>query len=433
MQSQPGEALVILVNPGNTTGEANSGDNLLLFDGENKLHKDKIYTDHAGKSIVTPSALAKGTGENAKAKESENFVIFRPYARRNHTKSNYDGARVGSGDVSHGLTSKCLPGSRDPKGSVSDANRNDQNLTSASQLKSSNINNEIVQKNDDSHNVESVVMSTAETVTNVPGRRKELVSDAKSNGDLLDCGTDHGKSQDGNSLHAGIAAAETTEIANGASRLSDAPTTIQRTGTPSQSDVLLIPKEIIDSHPDGTTLNLGIQTPKNVRDTCSNPICEDAIEPSRDPIIVSYEARKSINEDPSESNIDSKLVDTSSAAIFDDGRHCDTINSSVIKVEEVLNLRNKSVTSESLKTTGLHELQVKKNADSMIDHKSGPTNDTAEARSCAIASLGEDSKTIPTGEAPTDKDVPDNTCSKKVTDKVDEDSILAEAKLILVS
>lgn len=435
MRSQPGEVLGVLVNHGDPTFEANSGDNLLLFDGENKLQKDKHFKCRSGKSTVTPYETSRGTCGNVKVKESENSAIFRPYARRNRTKSNRDGPRLGSGDVLHGrnqgFTQVC-PGSRDPKGTINDRNRKDQKLPSVSQLKSYDRVNEMVQKNDNSLHVESVVMSTAETLKNVHESRKELASDAKSNENLPECRKDHEKSKDANSCHAGIVAVETTVLANGSSCISVTPTEIQQTETPILTEVLVIPKEINTPHLDSATINLVIQTPKNDRDTSSNPILDDAIE-HKELILVNSETRKPITEDSLETNINSGPVDTNLADIFDDRMDCDIKNSSVIIIEEDRDFQNKSEISESLRTTELNQLQVKKKVDNAIDHKSSSINVTAEVQISVVSPLVDVFKTVPTGGATADKDSPDNAYKKKFTAKMDEDSILAEAKLILVN
>ncbi|KAL9683941.1 hypothetical protein QQ045_021370 [Rhodiola kirilowii] len=422
LRTQHGVAAESIGKPGDTTCEANSGDNLLLFDDEKKLDKDKNFKARSGQNTAAPSVISSRTVGNHKAKGSESSAIFRPYARRNRSKSNRDGARSASMDVSHARnqgSAQFRNGTWDAKGLLSDANRKDQKLSSFCKLKSSNRIHEMVQKNDTINNVESVVMPTADKLTNVVhGSRKEHALDVKTNGDLLGSRKDPEKSQDATSCGAGIEAQETKVLANCGSFLTGATRSTLQTGVVSQPDV--VSKTINSTHPDSTLVNLDIHSPIHDSVSCAKLVDEHPNELHKEPFLVADEARKPVIEDPLEINIDPNPIDPGSVVIGGDSVHQDTKSSSVIKVEEDIDLQNKSVASESLKMTelkDLKELEALKNQDNVIDYFSSPRNgDRAEVQT-STTSL-------------TDKDVPDAACDRKLTDKTDEDSILAEAKII---
>ncbi|XP_043703526.1 chromatin modification-related protein EAF1 B-like isoform X3 [Telopea speciosissima] len=143
-----------------STREPNSGDNLLLFDGESYPPEGKRNSKHTGRrSNISPSEHSSRLDGNHKAKESEDSVIFRlvksqAYARRNRSRSSRESARACSADVvppADGNGSSSLlsarHGSRDAKGSLSEAKaQKDHTVSSISNSKSTGPNGSLVSK-----------------------------------------------------------------------------------------------------------------------------------------------------------------------------------------------------------------------------------------------------------------------------------------------
>ena len=105
---------------GPTVCEPNSADNLLLFDGENEIfNKNSLHPSR--RNNIVPSEQSSQVDGSQNAKESEDSAIFRPYARRNRSRSNRDGARSSPADMvpscgGHGSSLPARHGSRDAKG-----------------------------------------------------------------------------------------------------------------------------------------------------------------------------------------------------------------------------------------------------------------------------------------------------------------------------
>uniref|UniRef100_A0A7N0U951 Uncharacterized protein n=1 Tax=Kalanchoe fedtschenkoi TaxID=63787 RepID=A0A7N0U951_KALFE len=434
-----GEAVESFGKPGDTTCEANSGDNLLLFDGENKLLKDKNSKSRGSKNIASPSEFSTRTGGIHKAKGAENSVIFRPYARRNRSKFNRDGSRSVSMDVAHARNNQASahprPGTRDAKGSLSEANSKDQKLSSIYKLKSSNRIGDVVQKNVSVGNAESIGMPTADRLTHsLLGGRKERTTDAKTNGDLLGSRKNHEKTWDATSCNAGIEAEERTAL------LSDATTTTRQNGIACQLDGLEESKKMNCTHIgedssylDTTTVVLAVEPPKNDSDKCADRMHESSNENPRELASVVGETSKPLTEDLQGIEINPKPVDPGSTVIGDHDTDHDNINSLVIKIEEDQDLENKSITPESLviiKPKESEVLEAHKNEQNMIDHIFDSQNDETvgvQTFPKALHDVGSDA--IPSGMDSTNKDITDPlACNKTV--KMDEDSVLAEAKLI---
>ncbi|KAL5794794.1 hypothetical protein ACOSP7_003388 [Xanthoceras sorbifolium] len=152
--SPHGDSVESSGRPGIPTGcEPNSADNLLLFDGENELLEGERNSVHpVKKKSVVPSEQSSQMDGTQNAKESEDSAIFRPYARRNRSRINRDGARSSSNDVGqtragHGSSLTARGGSRDAKGSISDSNnQKEQKIPSVSNLKAATSNGDMVSK-----------------------------------------------------------------------------------------------------------------------------------------------------------------------------------------------------------------------------------------------------------------------------------------------
>ncbi|XP_059594012.1 chromatin modification-related protein EAF1 B [Vitis vinifera] len=138
---------------GPTVCEPNSADNLLLFDGENEI-LDRNSLHPSRRNNIVPSEQSSQVDGSQNAKESEDSAIFRPYARRNRSRSNRDGARSSSADIvpsrgGHGSSLPARHGSRDAKGSISETNFNNQkdhNVSPISDPKSISSNGDVVFK-----------------------------------------------------------------------------------------------------------------------------------------------------------------------------------------------------------------------------------------------------------------------------------------------
>lgn len=137
---------------GPTVCEPNSADNLLLFDGESEvLDRNSL---HPSRRNIVPSEQSSQVDGSQNVKESEDSAIFRPYARRNRSRSNRDGARSSSADIvpsrgGHGSSLPARHGSRDAKGSISETNFNNQkdhNISPISNPKSASSNGDVVFK-----------------------------------------------------------------------------------------------------------------------------------------------------------------------------------------------------------------------------------------------------------------------------------------------
>ncbi|XP_065874021.1 chromatin modification-related protein EAF1 B-like isoform X2 [Euphorbia lathyris] len=105
--------------------EPNSADN---FDGENEILEGERKLKHPNRrSNVAPSQQSFQMDGTQIAKESEDSAIVRPYARRNRSRPNRDGARSSSTDIAqssvgHGSFIKVHGALRNVKGSVPETN-----------------------------------------------------------------------------------------------------------------------------------------------------------------------------------------------------------------------------------------------------------------------------------------------------------------------
>ncbi|KAH1129053.1 hypothetical protein J1N35_000431 [Gossypium stocksii] len=108
--------------------EPSSADSLLLFSGENELPEGERKPMNSRKwNTVVPSEQSSRMDGAQNTKESEDSAIFRPYARRNRSKINRDGARSSPKDIVQGQGGHgpCLPAhvaSKDVKALTSETN-----------------------------------------------------------------------------------------------------------------------------------------------------------------------------------------------------------------------------------------------------------------------------------------------------------------------
>ncbi|XWS31278.1 hypothetical protein CRYUN_Cryun23aG0063500 [Craigia yunnanensis] len=168
--------------------EPNSADNLMLFDGENELPEGERKSMHPRKrNTVVPSQQSSQMDGTQNAKESEDSAIFRPYARRNRSKINRDGARSSSTDMvqgrgGHGSSLPARGASKDVKALTSETNnQKDNNIPSVNTTKSATSNGDLASKvitSDNQLNMELNGVQAAEEMTD------------KSKGDLCESKVD---------------------------------------------------------------------------------------------------------------------------------------------------------------------------------------------------------------------------------------------------
>ncbi|XP_056170193.1 chromatin modification-related protein EAF1 B-like isoform X3 [Syzygium oleosum] len=105
---------------------SNCVDNQLDSNGEGHLVEGEKNSMRGGRrNKFAPSKQSSQFDGSQNAKDSEESAIFRPYARRNRSRPNRDGARSSSADMfhghgCHGLSLAMRVGFRDPKSSVSE-------------------------------------------------------------------------------------------------------------------------------------------------------------------------------------------------------------------------------------------------------------------------------------------------------------------------
>lgn len=167
---------------GPTVCEPNSADNLLLFDGDNDLPEAERNSLHPSRrNSIAPSEQSSQMDGTQNAKESEDSAIVRPYARRNRSRSNREGARSNSTEMvqSRGGQGSSLPvrsSSRETKGMVFEANnQKDQNIPSVSNLKSASSNGDVVPK---------VVISDKQLDMGLDGSQLNKLSGGPTNGSM---------------------------------------------------------------------------------------------------------------------------------------------------------------------------------------------------------------------------------------------------------
>lgn len=157
---------------GPTVCEPNSADNLLLFDGENELLEGERNSMHPR----SRSNIAEGSQY---VKESEDSAIFRPYARRNRSRPNRDGARSSSTDMipSRGVHGSSFPaghGSRDAKGLVSERNNQKDQNTSFSNPTFAKVNGNMVPQVVTSDNQVDMELDGVQALETSTGLAKDL-------------------------------------------------------------------------------------------------------------------------------------------------------------------------------------------------------------------------------------------------------------------
>ncbi|KAL5562108.1 hypothetical protein UlMin_031855 [Ulmus minor] len=156
--------------------EPNSADNLLLFEGGNDLPEgDKSRLRHSRRNNIAPSEQSSQMDGTQNTKESEDSAIVRPYARRNRSRSNREGARMNSTDMAQnrggqGSTLPVRGSSKESKMPTVERNYpKDQTVPSVSNLKNASSNGNMVPK---------VVASNNKLATDLDSSRVAEVTNA---------------------------------------------------------------------------------------------------------------------------------------------------------------------------------------------------------------------------------------------------------------
>ncbi|WRX08582.1 hypothetical protein QQP08_001069 [Theobroma cacao] len=166
--------------------EPNSADNLLLFDGESELPEGERKSMHPRKrNTVAPSEQSSQMDGTQNAKESEDSAIFRPYARRNRSKINRDGARSSSTDMvqgrgGHGSSLPARGASKDVKVLTSEINnQKDKNIPSVNTAKSATSNGDLASKVITSDNQLNMELDGGQAVEDTTEQSKADLSETK--------------------------------------------------------------------------------------------------------------------------------------------------------------------------------------------------------------------------------------------------------------
>ncbi|XWS47236.1 hypothetical protein CRYUN_Cryun14cG0135200 [Craigia yunnanensis] len=166
--------------------EPNTADNLLFFYGENELPEGERKSVHPCKrNTVVPSEQTSQMDGTQNAKESEDSAIFRPYARRNRSKINRDGARSSSTDIvqgrgGHGSSLPARGASKDLKALTSETNnQKEKDISSVNTTKSATSNGDLPSKVITSDNRLKMELDDAHAAEEMTDQSKGDLSESK--------------------------------------------------------------------------------------------------------------------------------------------------------------------------------------------------------------------------------------------------------------
>ncbi|XVF81191.1 hypothetical protein PTKIN_Ptkin15bG0136800 [Pterospermum kingtungense] len=166
--------------------EPNTADNLLLFDGVNGLPEGERKSLHSRKrNTVVPSEQSSQMDGTQNIKESEDSAIFRPYARRNRSKINRDGARSSSTDiiqgrVGHGSSLPARGASKDAKAlTFETTNQKEKNTSSVNATKYATSNGDLPSKVITSDNQLNMELDGVQAAEEKTGQSKGDLSESK--------------------------------------------------------------------------------------------------------------------------------------------------------------------------------------------------------------------------------------------------------------
>lgn len=167
--------------------EPNTADNLLLFDGDHDLPDgERNSLRPSRRNNVAPSEQSSQIDGTQNAKESEDSAIVRPYARRNRSRSNREGARSSPIDIAQNRSGQgsVLPvrgGLKDAKGKICETNnRKDQSAPSISSIKSASSNGDITPKVVSSNKQLDTELDGERVLESKPGPTKASLHESKS-------------------------------------------------------------------------------------------------------------------------------------------------------------------------------------------------------------------------------------------------------------
>ncbi|KAK9282032.1 hypothetical protein L1049_004944 [Liquidambar formosana] len=470
---------------GPTVCEPNSADNLLLFDGENELLEGERNSVHpSSRSNIAPSEQSSQMDGSQNAKESEDSAIFRPYARRNRSRSNRDGTRSSSTDIvpSRGGNGSSLPGrhgSRDVKGLISETNNEkDQNTSSISNPKSASLNGNMVPKVVASDNQLDMELDGVGAVETSSGLAKGVLPegslDAAASKNLQDNQHNQPSHVDGQLNPIDVASAGPDIVVgkeqvisagvecppcaaptknenetssgqmNGFSTLKIDRNSIRNEG---QSSCAVLTTKGLDSESSCTQTNLSLDG-NNDSDLCTNPGNVDSNGNFKDQILAFEETPNIAGEEMVKEKNETEPVDT--GVITNDDHNSvhqnHRGNGSIVKDEEEIQRGISGLQSEvknSTNSTNIEEMELNDQTVSNIDRNQANTlgDNSVPVRETFFAGRPQGTMDSSICELPEatlsgrgSTNAPDvQTCSGshlKVVNKAREDSILEEARII---
>ncbi|KAA3474857.1 chromatin modification-related protein EAF1 B-like isoform X1 [Gossypium australe] len=450
--------------------EPNSADNLLLFHGENELPEGERKSMHPRKkNTVVPSEQSSQMGRTQNAKESEDSAIFRPYARRNRSKLNRDAARsssteMGQGRGGHGPFLPARVSSKDEK--VLTNNQKDKNIPSVNTAKSATSNGDLASKVITSGNLLNMELDGGQaaeattdqskgdlskskvdaTVPNEPVQvdvHKSVVNLASEEPDLVggkeqaistgfECPADSGANK-----------AENETISNKLNGFGDAKRDGKNIRVEGQNSSAARGVKGLDSESSCTENSLSLDV-NNDNDACINP---KNVDSNGKPTEQTSEKVESLNlavgELAKEKN---EIVAVDNVAIICDAQTSMTPNhsltDSIVKVEEEI----RSELQNEVSCPSNKEVQQSSPPVSEADRKTntvlGDNSNSKNENICASGPLGTmgnfickiSERTLLGRISTANTDVQTNLDDHvKVVDKVHEDSILEEARIIEVA
>ena len=440
--------------------EPNSADN---FDGENELLEVEKKRKHPSRrNNVTQSEQSSQMDGIHNAKESEDSAIFRPYARRNRSRPNRDGARSSSTDivqssVGHGSSLPARGDARDVKGLVTETDDHKaQIITSISNPKSTTSNGDLFFQIDTSNtqsNTELDCVQALKTVVNLPDDRLGVTesivlrdnqhdqpseADAeKAPNDIASRECDHGGGKE-QVISAGpecppCAESAKTENETGPALLNG----LEKDGNEGQNGNAAMGTKRFNSESSCTQNSLSLDA-NNGCDPCDNCRNDDTNE-----ILLKESSEFEGTQSLPSGNIGNEKKGTSSISAINDGSVHENYsgNDSTVKTEEEM----RTTFHSQVKCTNLEGVEqndhVASEADTMVGNMlAGSSNSDREIiyPSGPQGSLDPSVQELPqpillekNSSAATDPQSCLNT-HFKVVDKSREDSILEEARVIEV-
>ncbi|EOX93924.1 Helicase/SANT-associated, putative isoform 4 [Theobroma cacao] len=456
--------------------EPNSADNLLLFDGESELPEGERKSMHPRKrNTVAPSEQSSQMDGTQNAKESEDSAIFRPYARRNRSKINRDGARSSSTDMvqgrgGHGSSLPARGASKDVKVLTSEINnQKDKNIPSVNTAKSATSNGDLASKVITSDNQLNMELDGGQAVEDTTEQSKADLSETKVDATASKSVTDdlpnepapveahespvnlafeepdlvRGKEQVVSTglecpPGTGMTKAENDIGSNQLNGFGDAKRDRKNIPTEGQNSSIAIGSKGLDSESSCTQNSLSLDV-NNDNDMCINPKNVDSNgKPMEQTSEIEESQNLAVAELAKEKN-EIKAVDNAAVVCDTNTSQNHSVNDSIVKMEEEI----RSELQNEVSCPSNNEAQQSSHAVSEADRKvstllGDDTNSNKEIFSTSRPQGTMDNSTceIPettlSGRTSTTTADPQTSSDNhvKVVDKAHEDSILEEARII---